>query len=85
MKIFQSPFHYSLFTIHYSILIVLSSYSLTVQSQQEWELIHNPEPLVEFDHISMTDTAHIWGVGSGKICFSGDGGYHWNVQFDEYD
>jgi hypothetical protein len=28
------PFHYSLFTIHYSLLIVLSSYSLTVLSQQ---------------------------------------------------
>lgn len=81
MKSPNPTFHFSLFTIPISLLIVLLSYSPPVSSQQEWELIHNTDTDIGIEYVFMYDENHIWGAFEDDIYFSDDGGYSWEQQF----
>ncbi len=80
------PDRFSLFTIHYSLflLIVLQSYSPKVLAQEEWELIHGSDDALNINDAFIVDTTHIWGRDGYTIYFSDDFGISWTPQF-EYD
>jgi photosystem II stability/assembly factor-like uncharacterized protein len=65
-----------------AILIFLSSYSLTVFSQQQWELIHNTNTDIGIEYAFMYDTNRIWGMTQNDVYFSPDGGRNWELQFE---
>jgi len=60
--------------------------SLTAFSQQDWELIYDPDSNINIGKVFVVDTDHSWGIDHNSIYYSDNWGEDWTVQYknDEY-
>jgi hypothetical protein len=62
-------------------LIGLSILCFSSYSQNDWEMIYGNNTSFNLSNVVMTDMGHSWGTLKGSVYFSPDGGYTWDLQF----
>lgn len=67
------------------ILILVFIFSLSVYSQETWNVIHYNEYNVPSGNITYINENEAWAIGSGDIAYTNDGGVSWTTQYSKPD